>query len=316
MVAGQLAFGPTFLQARSGSMRNVCSSPTCSVVFGFALLACAACSESSDDGVSYKTEIRPLLQARCVLCHYESSQLDLDVDPFRPNNGLFAVANTYFAGHGGLQYNVVPHDPDASFLIRKVTDLDLVPDPSCDPFPRGEQCPNESAGLFMPPHPPPLKDAQVKIVSDWIQAGATDTPEFRNSVVPIFGIKWRFSPRDCGNAGYDNFCVPCITCHYDNAPTTPNLQVPNFEDMSLSVEEQNAAVAEWLQTIVGVKAHFRADLDLIAPFKPEASFLLMKLTAKEPSSPLGAPMPYGLEPLSGAQVDLLRRWILEGARDN
>src|SRR5262245_42393306 len=148
-------------------MHNVCSSPTRWLAYApFAVLLSSSCAGDSE-GVSYKTQIRPLLQARCVLCHYEGGGLDLKVDPFRPEDddterlegGLFAVENTFFEGHGGLQYNVVPYDPDASFLIQKLTDRTLVPTDTCSPSSQGnDRCPSSDQGIFMPPRPPPATD--------------------------------------------------------------------------------------------------------------------------------------------------------------
>jgi mono/diheme cytochrome c family protein len=300
-------------------MRNVRPSATRSVANAVvALLASWACSDtSSDEGeqVSFKSDIRPLLQQRCVLCHTQGGGLDLDIDPFAPGDGLFVVDNTWFEGHGGLQRNVVPYDPDSSFLMQKITDHELLPS-SCDRSASDGACGLDTAGLFMPPRPPPATDAQVAIVRQWILDGARDTPDFRNGVAPIFGTWWRFTAQSCGQAGYAEFCVPCITCHYDDAPTTPNLRVPNLTDKTKTPEEISQEVAAWLQTIVGVKARFRADLDLVTPGDPDASFLVMKLEAKTASSPVGAPMPAGFEPLSAAEVDRIRRWILQGARND
>jgi mono/diheme cytochrome c family protein len=298
-------------------MGAVCPSAARSVAYAaVALLVSWGCSDTSSDEVSYKSEIRPLLQQRCVLCHTQGGGLDLDVDPFAPGDGLFVVENTWFEVHGGLQHNVVPYDPDSSFLMQKITDPELLPT-ACDRSgSEGATCEPDIRGLFMPPRPPPATDEQVAIVRQWILDGAQDTPDFRNGVVPIFGTWWRFTARSCGQAGYAEFCVPCITCHHSDAPTTPNLQVPNLADEAKTPEEVNQEVADWLQTIVGVKSRFRADLDLVTPGDPDASFLVMKLEAKIPSSAVGAPMPAGFEPLSAAEVDRVRRWILQGARNN
>jgi hypothetical protein len=279
------------------------------------LVLCMGCGDGDDgdDGVSYETEIRPLLQARCVVCHDEQNALSL-TDPFHPERGLFMVKNTWAEGHPVLEYNVVPFDPDASFLIQKISDEQLMPG-ACDPATSEELCPAEDAGLFMPPRPPPTTAEQDAIVRQWILEGAGDTPHFRERVVPFFGEWWNNS-RSCSDGGYESFCVSCITCHYEDGPATPNLQVPNFEDRALSTEERDAQVAEWLRTVVGVKANFRSDLNLVEPGNPDASFLLMKIEAKLPTSAVGAPMPLGFEPLSDAQVETWRQWIREGARNN
>jgi hypothetical protein len=270
------------------------------------------CGQSNKGELSFKTDVHPLMLQRCVYCHYEGTQLNL-VDPFLPDDGLFEQENTWYEGHGGLQYDLVPYDPDNSNLMRKITDRSLDP-ATCD---ASSECPTDSAGLFMPPRLPPATEAQIQLIRDWISDGARDTSDFRNKVVLFFGKWWRFNVRDCSNANYTTpYCLQCTSCHYQDAPITPNLRVPNFEDPSLTPEQANQQVADWLQTVVGVKSRFRADLDLIAPNDPDASFLVMKLEAKEPSSAVGAPMPYAQEPLLDSQVDTIRNWILQGAKNN
>lgn len=53
------------------------------------------------------------------------------------------------------------------------------------------------------------------------------------------------------------------------------------------------------------------DLLRVAPFDPDASFLLRKLEAPGPGE--GSRMPQGAEPLSQADINFIRDWILEGA---
>ena len=54
------------------------------------------------------------------------------------------------------------------------------------------------------------------------------------------------------------------------------------------------------------------DLLRVVPEHPEQSFLMIKLT--EPSSAaLGSRMPLVGNPLSDAEIEMVRTWILEGA---
>jgi hypothetical protein len=281
---------------------------------GAALLLSFGCTDD-DDGVSYATDVKPLFERRCVLCHHEDSGLDL-VDPFRPEVGMIAVENTWFELHGGLQYNIVPFDPEESFILQKVSDRELVPG-GCDPDAvEGDDCPNEHLGIFMPPRPPPMVEAQIETVRQWIAAGAEDGDLLRTSVAPILGTKWNYRGDFCGRGGYAPACILCINCHFSGARTSPNLEIPNFEDTALTSDQRDAAVAEWLAGIVDVNALYRPDLKLIDTETPDASFLLMKLQASTPSTALGAPMPYGYEPLDEAQIATLRQWIVEGANNN
>jgi hypothetical protein len=290
-----------------------------------ALLA-LACS-SQDDGVSYARDVRPLFQARCVLCHDEDSELDL-IDPFRPEVGMIAAKNTWrcqeydqndptlcINGHEGPEFNIVPFDPDNSFMMQKITDRGLVP-PLVNPPEDEPEHLVFRRGLFMPPRPPLATDAQVATVREWIAAGAQDDDLLRTRVAPILGRSWNFRGDYCNLGGYGPACVLCIGCHYEGGPVYPDLRMPNFEDDMRTPEQNDAALATWLEGLVGVPARYRPDLKLIDPENPDQSFLLMKLAARSPSTAVGAPMPYGYEPYDDAQVETIRRWIAEGARNN
>jgi hypothetical protein len=62
---------------------------------------------------------------------------------------------------------------------------------------------------------------------------------------------------------------------------------------------------------VGVRSMERPDLFRIEPGAPDASYLVKKVQG-DPDI-VGAQMPLGREPLTAAQIDLLRGWIEEGA---
>lgn len=57
-----------------------------------------------------------------------------------------------------------------------------------------------------------------------------------------------------------------------------------------------------------------ATLTLVIPGDAENSLLYQKVNSNEP--PIGVRMPQFQPPLSAAQIDLIRRWIDEGAEDN
>lgn len=277
-----------------------------------ALATVLACSD--DGGVSYHTDVRPIFQDRCVLCHHDGRDERSLENPFDESVvGMFTKQNRFWEnGHGGLQYDLVPGDPDNSFLMQKVTDRRLLPeayDPNAPPEVLAEG-PTER-GVFMPPKPPPMTEEQIATVEQWIREGAGDGQLFRQSVVPLLGEKDNFRGDFCGRGGYAFGCFLCGRCHYEGAPTYPVLEVP-----ALNVDNADALVAEWLANIVGAPAQYRPDLQLIVPGDPDASFLVMKMKATSSSTALGAPMPYGFEPLTETQVETLRTWIAEGARNN
>lgn len=65
--------------------------------------------------------------------------------------------------------------------------------------------------------------------------------------------------------------------------------------------------------IVGVTSTQRNDLQRIAPFSPDASYMVKKLRA-DPDI-IGSPMPLTGQ-LSGEQLQLLVDWVLRGAPDD
>jgi hypothetical protein len=291
-------------------------------VLGVVTLATVVACSEDDEGVSYETDVRPIFQEQCVVCHYDvpSPTCPEDKGPIRSLDhpfdgsvcGMTKTENRYYPDHGGLQYDIVPGDPDNSHLMLKITDQRLRPE-NYDPNAPDEvilEGPTER-GIFMPPRPPPSTDSQVETIRQWIDEGATDTQFFRDSVVPLFGEKDNFRGAYCERGGYEFGCVLCGRCHNEGSPTYPVLEVP-----ALNVDNADELVAEWLDNLVGAPAQYRPDLQLIVPGDAESSFLFMKMKAPNSSTALGSPMPYRVDPLSDTQVETLRTWIAEGARNN
>jgi len=69
-------------------------------------------------------------------------------------------------------------------------------------------------------------------------------------------------------------------------------------------------------SLVNVHGSFYPDHILVIPFDPAHSLVYIKITGPPPNSGLGVRMPEIGPPLSAAQIDKFRRWILEGALDN
>lgn len=282
----------------------------------------AGCGES-DEGVSYSRDVKPIFDRNCVYCHARGelegyAEGDL-TDPFHPEYGMIAVPNTWYELHGGLERNIVPGDPETSFLMRKVTGTELVLE-ACDPNAmEGDDCPIEREGIRMPPPIPPLKEEQVALLRQWIADGATDGAFFRNSIIPLFGDQ-NYRGDFCGRGGYDQACLRCNRCHRPGL-TWPSLEVilpgddPSL-DAQQNEERRAAVVADWLDQVVGTSARFRPDLPLVAPGDPDGSFIVMKVEASVPTPALGAPMPYTFEPLEDDQIETLRQWVAAGARND
>ncbi|RMH81451.1 MAG: hypothetical protein D6681_18190 [Calditrichaeota bacterium] len=66
--------------------------------------------------------------------------------------------------------------------------------------------------------------------------------------------------------------------------------------------------------LVNVPSGERPELLRVKPGDPDSSYLVKKIEGAPDI--LGERMPRGRPPLSAEQIDLIRRWIAEGAKDN
>jgi hypothetical protein len=260
-------------------------------------LACiaglVACGGEDDDGVSFKSEIKPIFDQRCAVCHFSGNgYADLE-NPFNPDEGLVGSESIWYTNHGyGPKYNVLPYHPEQSYVLEKVTNPALFPD-ACDP--NGECLPYE-AGFHMPPAPRRLRPEQRDVIRQWIAEGA-DPTFYQDYVINILGNPAVRTNDACARAASDPGCIQCVSCHRADGPYAPYGFVPEVD-------------------LIDVTATYRNDMKLVVPGDVDASFMMMKVDADHASSEWGAPMPYGYESLSEPQVALLTQWILEGARNN
>jgi hypothetical protein len=104
--------------------------------------------------------VQAIFDDRCIDCH-DATKQGIPNDPslsLTSGDSYAALVNhPTDADCGGTR--VVPGDPDASYLVRKISDA--MP---CD----GERMPRGHELLM----PPPLTDTQIALVRAWIQAGA------------------------------------------------------------------------------------------------------------------------------------------------
>jgi hypothetical protein len=108
---------------------------------------------SSDDTVSFKSDISPLLHTYCLPCHAEEnnspSELSLDSYALMMKGGK----------HGDV---VVTGEPDKSTIIQKLSEN--------PPF--GERMPLHSKRKKTPPKY--LNDEEMQLLAKWILQGAQD----------------------------------------------------------------------------------------------------------------------------------------------
>jgi WD40 repeat protein/mono/diheme cytochrome c family protein len=106
-----------------------------------------------------------------------------------------------------------------------------------------------------------------------------------------------------------------------DAPTEPTKQVSFARDIQPLLQAHcqgchqpaKASGGTVLTSYASLQKPGESGTSLIVPGKPEESELLRQVVAAEGEKPA---MPKGAAPLAAAQIDLLRRWISEGAADD
>ena len=245
-----------------------------------AVLACFAlpgCGGEEDDGITFDDDVQPIFNRRCTTCHHPSSPIGVDIqNPFDAERGLVNSLNSWDEAYPDDNLparNVVPFEPENSFLIDKLT---------------GELPVNDHGGSAMPLQVPPVTPQELALLEQWVTEGAEDGPLFQNSIRPIFGSE---------NSPREYYGGKCIFCHYTGSPNPLDLSNP-FGDNGL----------------VDVPATYRGDMMRVLPGDPEQSLLILKVRAERPGSDIGAQMPYSYNALTPSQLDVVRQWIVEGAR--
>jgi hypothetical protein len=247
-------------------------------VAALASIALPGCGGEEDNEVTYNDDVRPIFNRRCTTCHYSSTPIGVDIqNPYSPERGLVFAANSWAEpdAYPGLTpaQNVVPFEPENSFLLDKITgDLPL-----------------DGGGAAMPLQVSPLNANQLSVLEQWVTDGAQDNEFFRLNVRPIFGSE---------DSTREYFNGKCIYCHYTGSP--------NPLDLSNPFDPQNG--------LVNVPATYRGDMVRVQPGSPEDSLLILKVRAQRPESDIGAQMPYSFTELTASQIDIVRQWIVEGAR--
>jgi WD40 repeat protein/mono/diheme cytochrome c family protein len=106
--------------------------------------------EDPNAPISYHKKIRPILQAECQGCH----------QPAKAKGGYVMTDFAKFLVGGedcakDKKQAIVPKDPSKSFLIEQIT-------------------PASDGKAEMPPKKAPLTDAEIKLITRWINEGAVD----------------------------------------------------------------------------------------------------------------------------------------------
>jgi mono/diheme cytochrome c family protein len=174
---------------------------------------------------------------------------------------------------------IVAGKPEESFLYDKLTATDLT----------------DHEGSHMPPAADTVSATELATIRQWISDGATESDPNFGPVSPrdftkvryIFGISVNLGPS----------LGKCSLCHGPGTSNGPDLAHP-FDPVTGAVN----ITASNGQT-------------MIIPGDPDNSLLVKKLTDPVPAG-AGRSMPLKAPPLTDEQIELVQRWILEGAQDN
>lgn len=227
--------------------------------------------------MSYAKDVRPIF-ANCVICHRKGGTIVPDLtNPFDSERGLINRPNEWAVQHDSKYETLVkPGDPDESFLIYKV---------SSDPDPQKFDSTNN--GSPMPLQVPRVTAAELADIKKWITDGAKNDSFFTDKVAPIFGTTITQGSKT----------GKCTFCHYPGSSTGLNVLDAFSNETGL----------------VGADSVGSTKLR-VAPGSPDDSFLVEKIEEAKPS--VGDQMPLHYPRLTSGQVDKLRRWIEQGAKDN
>lgn len=272
----------------------------------------AGCGD--DDGITYNDDVKPIFADRCTICHNDNRPLGANIArPFSADDGVVGNGSAPCEGNAacGLPtVDVDPGNPDNSFLLLKVDWHGVQNFPDACPLPT-------NAGECMPFHIPSLTEDERARIRTWISAGAGETDQFWNEVQPIFGDQddYQISFNQDGSVASaedsdgDGLVGPgkCSFCHYQGTPNPPELSAPG--NRATNVFKTDVG-------IVNVKALWQPRALRVVPGDPDESFLVKKVEADEAEGGLGAPMPYSFSPLDQHQIDVVRQWIQEGAKNN
>lgn len=176
-----------------------------------ALVTLPGCGEE-DNSVTYGDDVRPIFRGRCTTCHRPGTPIQVDIqNPFTGSEGLVNSVNTWAAEYPGETpvMNVVPGDPDNSFLMHKLIGESALPS-------------NSHGGAAMPLQIAPLTEDELGLFETWVEQGARDDASFA-PVRAIIGDEARIGGK-------------CIFCHYADTPNPPNLTDPFGPDGIVNVD--------------------------------------------------------------------------------
>jgi uncharacterized membrane protein len=213
-----------------------------------------ASSSSDKKKVDFAKDIQPIFKAHCYECH--SAEKDL------ASLRLDTKEAAFKGGDSGKV--IVPGKSQESLLVQRIS--------------------GSEAGLRMPPGKP-LGDAEIALIRDWIDQGASWPDSATDS-------KPSSSTQSATSVDFSKDVLPilrenCYVCHSGDRPKG-GLHLDNRE-MALKGGSSGRA---------------------IVPGNAGQSRLVRRITGMDGK----VQMPLGRQPLTAAQIDIIKSWIDQGAR--
>ena len=233
-------------------------------------------SDAGPGTVSFASDVAPIFRTHCLPCHYTGSRLDLDLQ--NPFDPEHGIINRPNSyTKARSPVVVVPGRPEESALVDKISATDLDHATEGDPMP------------FATPY---LAADELAAIKRWIDAGANDDDTF-TPVAAIFGDGVSLG-RKAGKCSY---------CHNANSLYEPDLSHPFDPDTGVR------------NVVANVTEDPKTPLLRVKPKDSANSVLYRKVSANVPKE-LGARMPRNYPRLKADEVETVRTWIREGARNN
>lgn len=253
-------------------------------------ISCTKVLEGVPEGNTTVTPpVQQIFTANCTTsgCHNGTSQAGgLNLDPGAADRAIGKQSDFDPA------LVVAPGNPDQSTLFQRLV--------ASGPAKR------------MPPGLAPLSQDDIDEIREWIAAlTAAPSPSPSPTPTPISSAVPSGSPTvGLANDVMPIFRASCATSGCHDARTRQN---------NVDLSTAAAAFASMLGGGSGATSFQFPPQRAVVPGDPGNSVLFVKIASEAPriaSQPIGARMPSGLPPLPAAQIETIRLWISQGARNN